>query len=157
MKQDDIKTPDTQLDLGRRKFLNTTALVGLSGVGLSVGLSACNKESAPTAAAPSAKGEVAAHSPYEVAPGQLDEYYSFSSGGHSGDVRIYGLPSGRQLKSIPVFNMDCLVGWGVTNESKAILGTKPNGTFCSNSGCRISSCLRVWYATTTLFRPSSPK
>ena len=52
MTQDDIKTPDTQLDLGRRKFLNTTALVGLSGVGLSVGLSACNKESAPTAAAP---------------------------------------------------------------------------------------------------------
>ncbi len=127
MTQDDIKKPDTQLDLGRRKFLNTTALVGLSGVGLSVGLSGCNKESAPTAAAPSAGAKASGHSPYEVAPGQLDEYYSFCSGGHSGDVRIYGLPSGRQLKSIPVFNMDNLVGWGITNESKAILGTKPNG------------------------------
>jgi len=128
MTQDDIKKPDTQLDLGRRKFLNTTALVGLSGVGLSVGLSGCNKESVPTAAAPSAGAAAPAHSPYEVAPGQLDEYYSFCSGGHSGDVRVYGLPSGRQLKSIPVFNMDNLVGWGITNESKAILGTKPNGT-----------------------------
>jgi len=127
MTQDDIKKPDTKLDLGRRKFLNTTALVGLSGVGLSVGLSGCNKESAPTAAAPSAGAKASGHSPYEVAPGQLDEYYSFCSGGHSGDVRIYGLPSGRQLKSIPVFNMDNLVGWGITNESKAILGTKPNG------------------------------
>ncbi|MDP2265035.1 MAG: TAT-dependent nitrous-oxide reductase [Thiobacillus sp.] len=127
MTQDDIKKPDTKLDFGRRKFLNTTALVGLSGVGLSVGLSGCNKESAPTAAAPSAGAKASGHSPYEVAPGQLDEYYSFCSGGHSGDVRIYGLPSGRQLKSIPVFNMDNLVGWGITNESKAILGTKPNG------------------------------
>ena len=40
MTQDDIKTPDTQPDLGRRKFLNTAALVGLSGAGLSVGLTA---------------------------------------------------------------------------------------------------------------------
>ncbi len=131
MTQDDINKSDTQPDLGRRKFLNTAALVGLSGAGLSVGLTACNKESAPTAGAPSApaaQAGAAAHGKYEVPPGQLDEYYSFSSGGHSGDVRIYGLPSGRQLKSIPVFNMDNLVGWGITNESKAILGTKPDGT-----------------------------
>ncbi|HRK77360.1 MAG TPA: TAT-dependent nitrous-oxide reductase [Thiobacillus sp.] len=125
---DDIKTLDTQPDLGRRKFLGTTALVGLSGAGLSLGLSACNKESAPAAAAPDASAGKSEHGKYEVPPGQLDEYYSFSSGGHSGEVRIYGMPSGRELKRIPVFNMDCLVGWGVTNESKAILGTKPNGT-----------------------------
>ena len=134
MTQDDTKTLDTQPDLGRRKFLNSAALVGLSGAGLSVGLSACNKESAPGAKAPSAKGEVATHSPYEVPPGQLDEYYSFSSGGHSGDVRIYGLPSGRQLKSIPVFNTDNLVGWGITNESKAIIGTKPDGSLKYSTG-----------------------
>ena len=37
MTQDDIKDLDNQPDLGRRKFLNTAALVGLSGAGLSVG------------------------------------------------------------------------------------------------------------------------
>lgn len=132
--QDDTKTLDTQPDLSRRKFLGTSALVGLSGAGLTLGLSACNKESAPPEAAPAAKGEVAAHSPYEVAPGKLDDYYSFSSGGHSGDVRIYGLPSGRQLKSIPVFNTDNLVGWGITNESKAIIGTKPDGSLKYSTG-----------------------
>jgi nitrous-oxide reductase len=131
MTEDDIKALDTPTDEGRRKFLNTAALVGLSGAGLSVGLAGCKKkeEGAPGAAAPSEKGEAAVEfSKYEVPPGQLDEYYSFSSGGHSGEVRIYGLPSGRELKRIPVFNLDALVGWGVTNESKAILGTKPNGT-----------------------------
>ena len=131
MTQDDSDKTDMQPDLGRRKFLNTAALVGLSGAGLSAGLTACNKDSAPTAGAPgapTAHSEAPEFGKYEVPPGQLDEYYSFSSGGHSGEVRIYGLPSGRELKRIPVFNMDCLVGWGITNESKAILGTKPDGT-----------------------------
>ncbi len=132
--QDDTQTLAPQPDLGRRKFLGTSALVGLSGAGLTLGLSACNKETAPTAAAPAAKGEATAHGPYEVAPGKLDDYYSFSSGGHSGDVRIYGLPSGRQLKSIPVFNTDNLVGWGITNESRAIMGTKPDGSLKYSTG-----------------------
>ena len=34
-------------DPSRRKFLNTAALAGLAGAGMSVGLSACNKETAP--------------------------------------------------------------------------------------------------------------
>ena len=129
---------DGQPDPGRRKFLNTAAFAGLAGAGLSVGLSACKQEQAPSAApAAAAPAEAApAHEvgKYEVAPGQLDTYYSFSSGGHSGDVRIYGLPSGRQLKSIPVFNMDCMVGWGITNESKAIIGTKPDGSVKYRTG-----------------------
>ena len=32
-----------------------------------------------------------------VAPGDLDEYYMFSSGGHSGQIYVYGLPSMRHL------------------------------------------------------------
>ncbi|MBL8473918.1 MAG: nitrous-oxide reductase [Rhodocyclaceae bacterium] len=127
-------TVDADPTNSRRKFLNTAALAGLAGVGLSVGLSSCKQDSAhaPAAAAktdaapaPVAKAE---GGKYEVPPGQLDTYYDFCSGGHSGEVRIYGLPSGRLLKRIPVFNMDALVGWGVTNESKAILGTKPDGS-----------------------------
>lgn len=130
----------TPEDQGRRKFLNSAAVTGLAGAGLSLGLTACNKEApapaaggaAPAAAAPAPKA--AAHGKHDVPPGQLDEYYAFSSGGHSGDVRIYGYPSGRQLKKIPVFNTDCMIGWGVTNESKAIIGTKPNGQLKYTTG-----------------------
>ena len=118
-------------DPDRRRFLNSTALAGLAGAGLSVGLAACKQEQAPTAstapAAP-APAAVAEYGKYEVPPGQLDTYYSFCSGGHSGEIRIYGLPSGRLFKRIPVFNIDCLVGWGITNESKKIIGTHPDGS-----------------------------
>ncbi len=125
----------TPKDLERRKFLNTTALVGMAGAGLSVGLSGCNKEKSGAApVAEKAPAGAVDYSKYEVPPGQLDTYYSFSSGGHSGEVRIYGLPSGRLLKRIPVFNMDCLVGWGITNESKKIIGTNPDGSLRYHTG-----------------------
>lgn len=38
-----------------------------------------------------------------VAPGEHDELYAFLSGGFSGNLTVYGLPSGRLLAQIPVF------------------------------------------------------
>jgi nitrous-oxide reductase len=127
---------DIPQDENRRKFLGTTAMVTLAGAGMAMGLSACKQESkapAEKAAAGESGREVAAGE-FEVHPGKLDEYYIFSSAGHNGEVRIYGLPSGRTLKRIPVFNIDPMVGWGITNESKKVIGTKPDGSLLYKTG-----------------------
>ena len=58
-----------------------------------------------------------------VAPGEYDEFYSFLSGGFSGNVTVHGLPSGRLLKTIPVFSQFPENGWGYTEETKAMLNT----------------------------------
>ena len=115
---------------GRRNFLGKSALLGLTGAGVSLGLAGCKDEIAAKPAAAAAAPALGR----EVAPGQLDDYYHFSSGGHSGEARILGMPSGRTLRRIPIFNIDPMVGWGITNESKAIMGTKPDGSLKYTTG-----------------------
>lgn len=58
-----------------------------------------------------------------VAPGSYDEFYTFMSGGFSGQVTVYGLPSGRLFKIIPVFSQDPETGYGYSEETKAMLNT----------------------------------
>jgi nitrous-oxide reductase len=66
---------------------------------------------------------VAAQKVY-VAPGDLDEYYLFASGGHSGNVYVYGVPSMRHIVTIPVFSPYPATGYGFDDASKAMLGDK---------------------------------
>ncbi|MEO7922940.1 MAG: Sec-dependent nitrous-oxide reductase [Chitinophagaceae bacterium] len=58
-----------------------------------------------------------------VAPGKYDEYYNFVSGGFSGQMSVYGIPSGRLLRVIPVFSVDPEKGWGYSEETKPMLNT----------------------------------
>ena len=125
-KKDSLSTETA--GIGRRRFINTAALAGLT-----VGVAACNDKpaAAPAASAPAPAPAPAAASgaaaSTHLKPGELDTYYGLWSGGHTGDMRVLGLPSGRELHRIPCFVPDALVGWGVTNESKAVMGTKPDG------------------------------
>jgi nitrous-oxide reductase len=48
-----------------------------------------------------------------VAPGELDKYYGFLSGGQSGSVFVIGVPSGRLIREIPVFEPRAAYGYAV--------------------------------------------
>src|SRR5689334_22040047 len=58
-----------------------------------------------------------------IAPGKYDEFYNFVSGGFSGQMSVYGLPSGRLFRVIPVFSVDPEKGYGYSEETKAMLNT----------------------------------
>ncbi len=58
-----------------------------------------------------------------VEPGKYDEFYAFLSGGFSGQVSVYGLPSGRLLRVVPVFSVNPENGWGYSEETKPMLET----------------------------------
>jgi nitrous-oxide reductase len=114
----------------RRRFLGTAAAAGLAGVGLA----ACSEKPATAPAAKASAPAAPLANPGEHAsavhlkPGELDTYYGLWSGGHTGDMRVLGMPSGREITRIPCFVPDALVGWGITNESKKIMGTNPDGS-----------------------------
>ncbi len=53
--------------------------------------------------------------------GGRDEYVVFSSGGQSGQLIVYGIPSMRILKYVGVFTPEPWQGYGFDDESKAVL------------------------------------
>ncbi|MCC7416208.1 MAG: cupredoxin domain-containing protein [Acidobacteria bacterium] len=48
-----------------------------------------------------------------VPPGELDKYYGFLSGGQSGSVFVIGVPSGRLIREIPVFEPRAAYGYAL--------------------------------------------
>ena len=103
---------DNEHGVSRRNFLKSTGLAGAAGVGLASGV-------LPYKVWAASDGDgLKVH----VGPGELDEYYGFWSGGQSGEVRVLGIPSMRELTRIPVFNYCGATGHGLTNESKRVLG-----------------------------------
>ncbi len=99
---------DATFNVTRRGLLGATATGALAATTTAGWLASANAARAAAAA-------------NEVEPGELDDYYGFWSGGHSGEIRIIGFPSMRELMRIPVFNRDSATGWGMTNESLKIL------------------------------------
>ena len=86
-------------------------------VGLLFGFNACKPKNAGNAVSSDAASKA------YVAPGKYDEFYNFVSGGFSGQMSVYGIPSGRLLRVIPVFSVDPEKGWGYSEETKPMLNT----------------------------------
>ncbi len=97
-------------------FKTITALVGLSLV-----FTSCNNGNSSRQKSGALASNVAEK--VYVQPGEHDEFYAFVSGGFSGQLSVYGLPSGRLFKVIPVFSQDAEKAYGYNEETKPMLNT----------------------------------
>jgi nitrous-oxide reductase len=94
-------------------LFSTTLFIGLIAVVISCGQQGNNSGAL--------SGNMAERS--FVPPGEHDEFYAFVSGGYSGQLSVYGLPSGRLFRVIPVFSVDAEKAYGFNEETKPMLNT----------------------------------
>ena len=97
--------------------MNTIKWLALSGLAGVLSLTGCKPKGAEAAVSGDAAEKV------YVAPGKHDEIYNFVSGGFNGQMDVYGLPSGRLLKVVPIFALNPENGYGFTEETKPMLET----------------------------------
>src|SRR4051812_4297053 len=98
------------------KILATVAALSIIAM-IIVSLPHCSPQSGKAISTGDAAGKI------YIPPGKYDEFYEFLSGGFSGQVSVYGLPSCRLLKVIPVFALNAENGYGFTEESKPMLNS----------------------------------
>lgn len=110
-----MSNEETKMRLNRRQMLGTTAFMAAAGAVGAGGALTLSGTATPASA------QETSGSSYEVKPGELDEYYVFFSSGQSGEIRIVGAPSMREMMRIPVFNRCSATGWGQTNESRKVM------------------------------------
>ncbi|MFC3163658.1 TAT-dependent nitrous-oxide reductase [Ciceribacter thiooxidans] len=108
---------EEKMRLNRRQMLGTTAIAAAAGAATVSGALTLTGGTATPAKAQ----ETAGRNNYEVKPGELDEYYAFFSSGQTGEIRLVGVPSMREMMRIPVFNRCSATGWGLTNESRKVM------------------------------------
>src|SRR5687767_11135809 len=97
--------------------MKTKILWGAAAICMAFSLINC-KPQAPVSVA---MGDAA--SKVYVAPGKYDEFYNIVSGGFNGQMAIYGIPSGRLFRIIPVFSVNPESGYGYSEETKSMLNT----------------------------------
>jgi len=97
--------------------MKTKILWGAAAICMAFSLINC-KPQAPTSVA---IGDAASR--VYVAPGKYDEFYNIMSGGFNGQMSIYGIPSGRLFRIIPVFSVNPESGYGYSEETKPMLNT----------------------------------
>ncbi len=96
------------------------ALVGAALALITVGVYACQSGSGGGVGA---SNMIAAAEAVYVPPGEYDEFYAFMSGGFSGNLTVMGLPSGRLLRTVPVYSQYPENGWGYSEETVPMLET----------------------------------
>jgi nitrous-oxide reductase len=99
-------------------------LVATVGAFMLIALGSCKRANPSASGSPQPRSlESGAAARVYVPPGQYDEFYGFFSGGFSGQVEIYGIPSGRLIQVIPVFSQSGEDGYGYSEETKGMLMT----------------------------------
>src|SRR5690242_21336741 len=88
----------------------------------------CNSDHTARQQKADAQAATAAQQIY-VAPGKLDDYYAFLSGGQSGSVFVYGLPSCRFIKEIPIFEPRAGLGYANNPGSESYKRLAATGPF----------------------------
>lgn len=100
-----------------KRLLATTGIVAMS---MAMGASAETLDEVMARRGLTQQDLVAAAKTYTPTGGR-DEFIAFSSGGQSGQIMVYGIPSMRILKYISVFTPEPWQGFGFDEESKKVL------------------------------------